>query len=105
MIMLGVVYWINKNPWWLLAALVAGIIGLLFKKPAEMICLLWEKITTVIGSVMNKVILTIVFIFILIPLSFLSKTFKRKKVSNGIGSSYFRDRNTTYTKEHLENTW
>lgn len=105
MIMLGVVYWLSKNPWWLLAALVTGVIGLLFKKPAEKICLLWEKLTTVIGSVMNKVILTVVFIFILIPLSFLSKTFKRRTASGGIGSSYFKDRNTTYTKENLENTW
>lgn len=105
MIMLGVVYWLNKNPWWLLSALVLGVTALLFKKPAEKICLLWEKLTAVIGSVMNKVILTVVFIFILIPLSFLSKTFKRRTASDGMGTSYFRERNTTYTKEHLENIW
>jgi hypothetical protein len=105
MIMLGVVYWLNKNPWWLLAALAVGGIGLLFKKPAEKICLLWEKLTAIIGSIMNKLILTVVFIFILIPLSFLSKTFKKRKACDGMGSSYFKERNTTYTKENLENTW
>lgn len=105
MIMLGVIYWLNKNPWWLLSALVLGVTGLLFKKPAEKICMLWEKFTAVVGSIMNKVILTVVFIFILIPLSFLSKTFKRRTVNGGMGYSYFKNRNTTYTKESLENIW
>jgi hypothetical protein len=105
MIMLGVIYWLTKNPWWLLSAFVVGITGLLFKKPAEKICLLWEKLTAFIGAIVNKVILTVVFIFILIPLSFLSKAFKRKTVSGGMGYSYFKDRNTTYTKEDLENIW
>ena len=105
MIMLGVIYWLNKNPWWLLAALVLGVTGLLFKKPAERICMLWDKLTTVVGSVMNKVILTVVFIFILIPLSFLSKTFKRRTASDGMGTSYFKERNITYTKESIENIW
>jgi uncharacterized membrane protein len=105
MIMLGIIYWYTKNPWFLLAALVLGITGLLFKALAEKICLLWSKLSHAIGSIMNNVILTIVFIFILIPLSFLSKVFKKKAVNNRIGESYFRTRNTTYTKEHLENIW
>jgi hypothetical protein len=105
MVMLGVVYWLNKNPWWLLLALVLGVTGLLFKKPAEKICMLWEKVTAVIGSIMNKVVLTVVFIFILVPLSFLSRAFKRKTVNGSMEHSYFRNRNTTYTKGDLENTW
>jgi hypothetical protein len=105
MIMLGIIYWYTKNPWLLLAALVLGITGLLFKTLAENICLLWSKLSHVIGSIMNKVILTLVFIFILIPLSVLSKAFKKKAVDDRMGNSYFRTRNTTYTKKDLENIW
>src|SRR5690242_6488224 len=103
MIMLGILFWYTKNAWCLLAALVLGLTGLLFKKLAEQICLLWSKLTHIIGSVVNKVVLTIVYIFILIPLSFLSKAFKKKAVNSQVANSYFRNRSTTYTKENLEN--
>jgi hypothetical protein len=105
MIMLGILFWVTNNPWLLLAALLLGVIALLFKKLAEMICLLWSKLTHVIGLVVNKIVLTIVFIFILIPLSFLSKAFRKRTVDGRMGSSYFKDRNAAYTKEHLENIW
>lgn len=105
MIMLGILFWYTKNPWCLLAALVLGLTGLLFKKLAEYICLLWSKLTHIIGAVVNKVVLTIVFIFILIPLSFLSKAFKKKAINGQLGNSYFKTRNATYTKENLENIW
>lgn len=104
-IMLGILFWYTKNTWCLLAALVLGLTGVLFKNIAEKICLLWSKLTHVIGSVVNKVVLTIVFIFILIPLSFLSKAFKKKALNGHLSNSYFKTRNTTYTKEHLENIW
>jgi hypothetical protein len=105
MVMLGIIYWYTKNPWLLLAALVLGMTGLLFKTLSENICLLWSKLSHAIGSIMNNVILTIVFILILIPLSVLSKVFKKKAVNNRPGNSYFRTRNTTYTKKDLENIW
>ena len=105
MLMLGIIYWVTKNPWWLLAAAVLGVIGLLFKPLAKKIYWLWERLSHAIGSIMNKVILTIVFIFILIPLSWLSKLFKKRAVNASAGNSYFKDRNTTYTKENLENIW
>lgn len=103
MIMLGIIYWYTKNPWLLLAALVLGIAALLFKSLAEKIGLLWLKLSHAFGSIINNVILTVVFIFILIPLSVLSKVFKKK--AENIGSSYFRTRNTTYSKKDLENIW
>lgn len=104
-IMLGIVYWLTKDHWWLLAALVLGMTGLLFKGLSEKICMLWAKLSHAIGSVVNNVILTIVFIFVLIPLSFLSKAFKKKAANSRMGDSYFKTRNTTYTKENLENIW
>ena len=105
MVMLGIIYWLTKTPWWLLAAAVLAVIGLLFKKLAKQIYLLWERLSHVIGSIMNKVILTLVFIFILIPLSWLSKLFKKRAVNASAGNSYFSVRNTTYSKENLENIW
>jgi uncharacterized membrane protein len=103
MIMLGIIYWYTKNPWLLLAALVLGLTGLLFKALAEKICLLWVKFTHAMGSIINNVILTVVFIFILIPLSYLSKAFRKKE--DNTGNSYFRTRHVTYTKKDLENIW
>jgi hypothetical protein len=105
-LILGIAFWATKNPYWLLAAAVLAVIGLLFKGLANKIYQAWSRISRAIGFVMNKVILTIVFIVFLVPLSILYKIFKKKNVEDGISTgSYFKNRNITYSKETLENIW
>ena len=56
---------------------------------------------------MSKVLLTVVYIVVLLPLSFLSRVFGKKngiRLKPGV-NSYFVDRNFTYTKESMENVW
>jgi hypothetical protein len=56
---------------------------------------------------MSKVLLTIVYVLVLLPLSFLSRAFGSK---NGVAlkpgsKSYYTDRNYTYTKDSMDNVW
>ncbi len=67
----------------------------------------WMKLAHVMGFIMSKVLLTIVYVVVLLPLSILAKAFGSKngvRLKPGIGS-YFIDRNFTYTKESMENVW
>lgn len=104
---LGVVYWLNRKPYVLIIAGVLGAIGLFIPFLAEKIHWAWMKLSHVLGYVMSKVLLTVIFCVFLIPLSFFSKLFGKK---NGVrmqrgNTSYFVDRNFVYTKESMENVW
>jgi hypothetical protein len=105
---LGVIYWkFNGHSGVLIAAGILGIIGLFVPVLAEKIHWLWMKLAEGIGYVMSKVILTIIFFIFLIPLAFAARLtrknnhIKMKKDK----TTYFKERNFTYTKESLENIW
>src|SRR5688572_24650107 len=104
---LGVVYWwFGRNQYVLLAAGIIGIIGLFIPALAEKIHWAWMKLAEGMGYVMSKVILTVVFVVFLIPVSAVSKLFRKRSVAiKQEGSSYFKERNFTYNKESLENVW
>jgi hypothetical protein len=103
---LGIVYWFTQQPIWLLVAMILAVIGLFIPWLAEKIHVVWMKMAQGMGFVMNKVILTVIYVIVLMPLSLLYKIFSKKK--NRIranNTSYYKDRNFTYTKESLENLW
>lgn len=103
----GVIYWwFGKNPYLLLAAAIIGVIGLFIPFVAEKIHWAWMKLAEGMGYVMSKVILTIVFVVFLVPISAVSRLFRKKTVAiKADGKSYFKERNFTYNKESLENVW
>ena len=64
------------------------------------------KFAELLGFVMNKVILGIVFFIFLTPIAFLSKVFKRNTMHvKKDAATYFSERNFTYTKKSLEQLW
>ena len=103
----GVFYWwFGKNPYLLLAGGILGVIGLFIPVLAEKIHWAWMKLAEGMGYVMSKVILTIVFVVFLVPISAISRMFRKKSVAvKQDGASYFKERNFTYNKESLEHVW
>lgn len=103
----GVVYWFfGKNIYFLVAAGLLTAIGLLLPGLAEKIHWAWMKFGEAVGFVMSKVILTIVFVFFLVPVAMVAGLFRKKTVAlKSNAKSYFRERNFTYNKESLENPW
>lgn len=104
---LGVLFWIFHSNYFLIAAGILAFIGVFIPFLAEKIHWGWMKLAHVLGYVMSKVLLTLVFVIFVLPLSFLSKAFGYK---NGVRlkqnpHSYFVDRNFTYTKDSMENVW
>jgi hypothetical protein len=103
---LCIAYWFTRNTYWLIAAMVLAAIGLIIPPLTEKIHVLWMKMAQGMGFIMNKVILTLVFIFFLIPVSFLYKLFRRSRTNLRQGNaSHFKTRNYTYSKESMENVW
>jgi len=90
----------------LYAALALGAIGILIPSLSRKIHDAWMKFAELLGQVMNKVILGIVFYVFLFPVALMSRLFRKNpfKVKKET-SSYFSERNFTYTKKSLEQLW
>ena len=97
---------VHKNVKLLYAALALGAIAILIPALSRKIHDVWMKFAELLGFVMNKVILGVVFFIFLVPVAFLSKIFRKNpfKVKKDT-ASYFSDRNFTYTKKSLEQLW
>ena len=88
-----------------MAAILAAI-GLLLPALAQQIHVLWMKLGEAMGAVTGKIVLTIIFFMVVVPLSFISKLFGRKTITMQSGEkSYFKNRNFTYNKDSMENVW
>lgn len=112
-IALGAGYWFTRESsptlayWLFMLAAVLGIIGLFIPSLARLIHTGWMKLAESMGFIMSKVLLTLVFALVVLPMAFLSRVLgKRNVVKLKKGApSYFVERNYTYTKESMENVW
>lgn len=110
---LGIAYWFVRDSsprlgaYLMLAAGILAFIGLFIPALARGIHEGWMKLAELIGFVMSKVLLTLVFTIFVIPLAFLSRIFGRKATVKlkKEGKTYFTDRSYTYTAESMENVW
>lgn len=83
-----------------------GLISLLSGFVTEKIHWLWMKVAHIMGFIMSKVILSIVFFLFLTPIAFLSKLGRKNLLQlTKSDKSYFTQRNHQYKKEDLENVW
>ena len=97
---------INKSWNLVYAAGILLILGFSWKWFRENLHLLWMKIAEAMGYVSGKILLSIVFIIVVIPLSFFAKL--RGKINMKLkpgGDSYFTTRNHLFIKKDLENPW
>ena len=89
------------------AALVVGILGLLNHVTRSWIIWIWEKFSYALGWFNARVLLSIVFVFILTPIAALYRLFKGDslKVNKSPEKSTFFERNHLYTSKDLQNPW
>ncbi len=88
-------------------ALALGALFLISEMASKAILWLWWKIAHVLGWINTRILLSIVFYVILIPIATLSKIFKRDPLLikwPGKGSS-FVIRDHTFQPSDLENPW
>lgn len=102
-----VLYFIYRQDWMLLAGLVVGILGLISDTLAFYIDFLWRRLGWLLGLVVPKVILSIVFFLFLTPLAILSKIFGPKDPLHLTyrGDSLFKVVDKKFNKSHFEKMW
>lgn len=75
---------------------------------AEKIVWLWFKLSELMGSVMSKVLLTVIFYLFLTPIALLYRLIGKKDMlhlKRGNRNSNFVERDHQFTKDDLENPW
>lgn len=97
-------YFIFEKEWLLWIAFGVGILSLSSEKIANAICNGWYKIAEILGGINSKILLSLIFFIILVPVAFLSRIFsKETKIQlKRKENSYFKERNHTYSKEDLD---
>lgn len=102
---LVIFYFFYRNDYLLYAAVALGCIGIFIPWLSRKLHWLWMKFAELLGAVMNKVILTLVFFVFLVPVAFLKKLFGKNSFSRKNATSYFTERNFSYTKKSMEDLW
>jgi len=84
-----------------------GLIALFWGKAARVISWLWFKLGEGMGFISSKIILTLVFYIVLLPLAVLSRLFKNDylMLKKGSQDSIFFDVNRKYGPADFEKMW
>ena len=87
-------------------ALGVGLIGLFIPFLAKYIAWAWFKLSEGIGAVTSRVLLTVIFFFVLAPIAYLSRIFTKSDLQlKRQNNSYFTERNHRYEPKDFENVW
>lgn len=102
-----ILFWIYKFQWMLTFAVIIGLIGIFSDYLSLLIEKAWMKLAFILSLIVPNIILGIVFFIFLLPLSWLSKLFRKEdtlQLKNRMLSVY-KEKNKTYDKAHFENMW
>jgi len=107
---LVVFYFITKQQhlYLLKLSIALGLIGMFSKYLTSKISWVWLKVGEMMGVVMSKVILSVVFFGFLFPIAILSRIFNGNKNALQLkktGNSYYFTRNHRYEAKDLKNVW
>jgi hypothetical protein len=88
-------------------AVIVGIIGLFIKPLAEKIAWLWVKLAEGLGFVTSKILLSLVFFLVLVPVALLHRLSVKNhlQLKRSTDETYYVVRNHRYTPKDFENTW
>ena len=88
-------------------ALGVGAVSFAIPFVGRKVVALWLLISKAIGYVMSRVLLTIVFFLVLLPVSLIYKVSNKNPLDlkNGSEPSLFKERNHTYSAADLKNPW
>lgn len=99
----------KQHNYLLTISVALGLIGMFSRDLTAKISWAWLKLGEMMGAVMSKVILSIIFFGFLFPLALLSRLFSGNKntlqLKKGSEPSYYFTRNHKYLPEDLKNLW
>jgi hypothetical protein len=97
---------INGKLWFLYIAFGAGVIGIFIKPLASLLAKGWFKLGELLGFVVSKVVLAVLFFIILTPISFLYNIFNKDTLQlKRTEKSLWVERNHGFGPDDLKNSW
>jgi len=101
-----VLFSIYKKEWMLFVALGAGLVGVFLKPLAELIAKGWFKLGELLGFVVSKVVLALLFYILLVPISFLYNLFNKDTLDlKRQDKSFWHKRDHEFKPNDLNNSW
>lgn len=98
----------QHHKYYLTVAVILGLIGMFSKYLTAKISWAWWKLSEMMGAVMSRVILSVVFFVFLLPVALLARLFSSKdnlQLSKTTGDTYYAERDHIYQAQDLENGW
>lgn len=106
---LVVLYFLFKSryPYLLMAAGIIGVVSIAIPVAGDLIVKGWYKLAELLGAINGKILLSVVFFVVLLPVAILAKMGKKNPLALKRESkkSVFMDRNHKYTAKDLEQVW
>lgn len=101
-----ILYYLSSYRWAIISAILIGVLGVFSTYISNKIELLWFKLSKLLSWLISTIILTLVFYFILFPVSRLARIFSNDPfmLSNKY-KSYFIFKERELKKEDFEKTW
>ena len=101
-----VIFWVSSKKIYLLVALILILTGIVSPFLSAKISWAWLKFAELIGSVMSKVILSLVFFVFLVPIALVYRLTKKNPLFlKRQDESYYIVRNKQYSPKDIENIW
>ena len=92
--------------WALFLSLLVGITGIISTYLSERIEWVWMKLAQLLAYIMPNLLLSIVFFFLLFPISLLSKLFTKDPLMlSNKHNSYFIEVKENVNKDNFEKVW
>jgi len=103
-----VLFFIFKKEWLLYIGLFVGLAGTFVPFLADVIVKGWFKLAEALGYINSRILLSIIFFFILFPVAVFARMGKGRNLlglkRNSSGSA-FTERNHRYEPKDLKNVW
>jgi hypothetical protein len=98
---------IFKAPWLLYTAFGLSLLALISRSFAYWFTRGWLGFSEVLGFVMSRLILTLLWFLILTPIALLYRLFHKDplQLKRNRKATYYTERGHTYTARDLQNTW
>lgn len=101
-----VLFYFYEFNWCLYTSLIVGILSIISSFVADKIHLFWNKLSSVLGYIMPKVILTLIYFIFLTPVALIYRIKNKDNLQlKNNKKSMFNDRNHSYTNKDFETTW
>ena len=102
-----VIYLATKWQWSVIVSLLVGVVGVFSGFLSKKIDIVWMKLAWLLGLVIPNIILTLIFYLFLLPISLISRIFRKSDpmiLKNRVESTYV-DTNRQFDKISFEKPW